>query len=485
MRFFRKSLTGLFLFGLTLGLLAWAGIMVRDAVQARMNEEPNRRPARERVFTVNTITVTPETITPVLSVFGEVQSARTLELRAAAGGPLRELDPAFVEGGRVTQGQLLGRIDPADAQAALDRVESDLLDAQAEGREAARAIDIARDELAAAEDQVMLREQALQRARDLLGRRVGTEASVETAELALSSARAAVLSERQALATAEARIDQARTAQRRAEIAREEAERRLADTEIRAAFDGVLTDVTVVSGRLVSANEQLAQLVDPSALEVAFRVSTGQYARLLDGAGDLRRAPVEVVMQSYDAQLTTTGQISRESASVGEGQTGRLLFATLDAPRGFKPGDFVTVRIQEPALDNVARLPATALGADGAVLALGAEDRLELVDVTLERRQGDDILVRAPRLTGRQVVAERTPLLGAGIKVQPFVPEGGEASAEPELLELSTERRAALVAFVQSNTRMPEAAKTRVLAQLQQDRVPADVVARLEGRMGG
>jgi hypothetical protein len=40
MRFLRKSLSGLFLLSLTLGLLAYAGTMVRDAVEERMAQEP-------------------------------------------------------------------------------------------------------------------------------------------------------------------------------------------------------------------------------------------------------------------------------------------------------------------------------------------------------------------------------------------------------------------------------------------------------------
>jgi len=53
------------------------------------------------------------------------------------------------------------------------------------------------------------------------------------------------------------------------------------------------------------------------------------------------------------------------------------------------------------------------------------------------------------------------------------------------MLELSAERRARLVAFVESNQRMPAEAKARVLARLNEPRVPANMVARLEGRMGG
>jgi len=483
MRFLRKSLVGLFLASLTLGLFAYAGILVRDAVQARMNEEPRNRPARERVLVVNVVPVTFGREVPVLTAFGEVQSRRTLELRAAASGALIDLAPEFVEGGEVAEGQVLARVDPADAQAALARAQSDLLDAEAEGREAGRAIDLARDELAAAEEQVDLRARALQRARDLLVRRAGTEAAVESAELALSSARQSILVQRQAVANAESRIDQAATRLSRAEIALDEAQRRLADTEVRASFAGTLSDVTVVAGRLVSSNERLAQLVDPDALEVAFRVSTQAYARLLDDEGRLRPLAVRAKLDVFGTDVEATGQVSRAGAAVGEGQTGRLLFAALEVPRGFKPGDFVTVEIEEPELNFVARLPASALGADGTVLALGAEERLEPVEVRLVRRQGDDVLIRSRALADREVVAERTPLLGAGIKVRPLRPGGAEAPQEPEMVALTDERRAKLVAFVEANTRMPSEAKTRILSQLAQEQVPARMVQRLESRM--
>ena len=53
------------------------------------------------------------------------------------------------------------------------------------------------------------------------------------------------------------------------------------------------------------------------------------------------------------------------------------------------------------------------------------------------------------------------------------------------MLELSEERRARLVAFVEANDRMPQDAKARVLAQLAEPQVPAQMVERIESRMGG
>jgi len=487
MRFLRRSLVGIFLMSVTLGIFYYASTLVGGAVQERMNAEPRSFPQRERVFAVNVVTVEPQSISPVLTVFGELRSQRTLDLRSAVGGTVLEADPALVEGGEVLAGQLLMRIDPTTAQAARDRAAADLQDAQAELRDAERGLVLARDELTAAQSQYELRAQALTRAKDLETRGVGTTAAVETAELAKSSANASVLSRRQSIASAEARLDQSRTRLARTEIDMAEADRALADTEIFAVFDGSLSDVTVALGGRVTPNERFATLLDPTQLEVAFRVSTSQYARLLTGDGDLLKAPVVVTLDSAGTALTAEGVITREGAAVGAGQTGRLIFARLNATPGFRPGDFVTVSVNEPTLDRVALIPATAVASDNTVLLVNAEDRLELHETEVLRRQGDDVIIPARGLRGERIVAERSPLLGAGIGVRPLTAE--EASAPPapppppETVALEPDRRAKLVAFV-TDSGMPPPVKARILGQLEADQVPAEMVANLERRMG-
>ncbi|MEQ6248901.1 HlyD family efflux transporter periplasmic adaptor subunit [Sulfitobacter sp. HNIBRBA3233] len=484
MRFLRQTIIGFFLAAVSLGLLLWAVQLVGGAVQTRMADEPDAPPARERVFAVNVVTATPAAETPILESFGEIASRRTLELRAAGAGRVIALADGFEDGGEVARGEVLVRIDPADAQAAVSRAENDLADAEAEVRDAARALDLAQDELRAGEDQADLRERALERQRDLAERGVGTTAATETAELAVAAARQAVLARRQALTQAEARIDQAATRQARAEIALAEAQRSLDDLVIAAPFDGTISDPTVIEGRLVSPNERLADLIDPTDLEVSFRLSTAQYARLLDAQGAIIAAPVSVTLDVAGVDLAATGRITRTSAATGAGQTGRLVFAALETAPGFRPGDFVTVRVREPTLDDVIRLPASAVDAEGLLLVLGADDRLEEARVEVLRRQGDDVLVRGP-IDGREVVEARSPLLGAGIAVRPLRGTDPDPATGPEMLELTEERRARLVAFVEANDRMPQEAKARVLARLAEPQVPAQMVARIESRMGG
>ncbi len=485
MRFLRQSLVGVFLAFLTLGLLLVAAQMITGAVQDVLTRDNQPPEARERIFAVSVRTAEPETITPYLEAFGQVQSRRRLELRAALGGRVVSLADDFEDGGTVTAGELLVELDPADMQSALDRAKSDLLDAQFEERDAERSLLLAQDELKSAEAQAELRDRALQRQQDLQTRGVGAAASVEEAELAATSAHQAVLARRIALAQAESRVDQATTLLARARIALEAAERDLEDMTIHAGFDGTLTEVTLVEGRLVSANEKLAELVDPNALEVAFRVSTAQFVRLLDAQGDLIAAPVTVSLEVTGTDLTATGRISRDSGSAGEGQTGRLIYARLDDAPGFKPGDFVTVSIEEQPLDNVVRLPSSVLDASGNVLVLGPDDRLEPLPVQLIRRQGDEVLLRGAGLAGREVVIGRTPLLGSGVRVRPLRVEAS-VDGDPGMVELSDEKRAQLVAQVEASQRMPQDVKDQVLGQLREARVPAALLRRLdETRAGG
>ncbi len=485
MRFLRQSIIGLFLASVTLGLLLYAGQIVSGAIQERISNERPTPKARERVYVVDLIPAQVTAETPVLEAFGEVSSRRTLELRASVGGRIIALSPSFEDGGRVAAGEVLISIDPADLQAEVDVLTADFADAEAEVRDADRGLDLAQQDEQAARSQANLRKQAFDRQVDLADRGVGSAASVETAELAAAAAEAVVITRRQAVTQAEARIDQAATRLARAKIALAEARRDLEDTTIEAPFDGTLGETTAVEGGLVAANERLAVLIDPSDLEVSFRVSTAQYARLIDATGELIRAPVTVTLEAAGFDLTAEGEISRVNAATGEGQTGRLVFARIARAPGFRPGDFVTVGVREPEVENVVRLPASAYDPDGHVLVLGEGDRLELISVDLVRRQGDEVLVRGDQLEGREVVRQLTPLLGAGIAVQPIRRGALEASAAPTLLELTEERRARLVAFVQDDNAMPDEARARILARLAEPRVPARMVARIESRMGG
>lgn len=487
MRFLTRSLMGLFLFALTVGLLGAAGFALKSAADARAAAAARPMAARERVFAANVLALDFTRITPQLTAYGEIRATRSLELRAATAGTVAEISADFEEGAEVAEGALLVRLDPAETQAARDSAVASLAEAEAALALAVRNMDITRDDLAAAERQAGLRVSALDRQLAIDDRGLGRAADTEAAQLAVSSAEQAVLTKRAQLSSAEASLDQARNARARAQIALSEAERKLRDTEIRAEFAGRLANVAAVRGGLVANNEKLGDLIDPTALEVAFRVSTAQFARLTDGTGRLLPLGVDLSLDTAGRSFAARAELVRVGAAVEAGLTGRLLFARVtEGAEALQPGDFVTVRLAEPAVEDVALIPAAAIDAGGRVLVLGADERLSEAQTEVLHRQGDQVIIRAALAPGTEIVAERTPLLGAGIKLRPLRPAGATAApAVEDTIVLDPERRARLIAFVEGNARMPAETRARIMAQLREEAVPASVVARLEERIGG
>lgn len=479
MRFITRSLMGLMLMTLSLALLALAGNSILSAYKNKSSGGFGNREARERVFTVEVMDVTLGAHFPEIQTFGEVISGRTLELRAAATGELVQISDNFREGGVVKKGEVLFQTDPANAKSRLLISENELAEAKADLADAKRNLSLAEDEITAARRQLELRQKAQERQDNLRERGVGTDTAMETAALATSSAEQALLAKRLSLANAQAKIARAQTLVGRRQINVNEAVRILTDTTVKAEFDGVLSDVSVVLGRLVSANEKLGSLIDPDALEIAFRVSSSEFRAL--AAGNLQDAEVRVTLGN-DASFS--GQIDRVSAAVAAGETGRELFARVQnaSSLSIQPGDFVSVSVREPALDNVAKIPSSAASTNGEVLIVNGENRLENARVEILRKSGNDLIVRADAIAGRKLVMARAPQLGEGIRVKPRSP-GGPAIEEKKMVKLDDARRDKILTMLRNNKRMPEAIRDRLIKQFEQEEVLEEVVARIESRM--
>ena len=483
MRFFRRGLFGLFLTALTAGLLI-ASVYVFQNAQNERDGRKRGNTVRERSFTVNVLPIEVGIISPELTAFGEVVSGRTLELRAAASGALVEMSDSFREGGAVKKGELLFATDPSSASANLALAETDLREAEAELSEAREALVLSNDELKASERQFALRMQAADRQKSLRKSGVGTEAALETAELSASSAETAALGKRQLVANAKARINRAETGLVRRKINVAEAARKLDELTVRAGFDGVLANVSGVLGGLANGNERLAELIDPNALEVAFRISSEQFANLSGADGGIKAAKVDVHFTGLSVPIPA--KVERSSAAVGEGLTGREIFARLtgDQVASVRAGDFVKVTVAEPALQGVSKIPSTAASSSGEVLVVGSDNRLRTATVKILRKQGDDLIVRAEHIAGERIVKQRAPQLGDGILIEPRAenekPVLEEAAKD---VELTSEQQVKMTSFV-SDSQMPDAVKQRMLKSIETGTISQKMFDRISDRMG-
>jgi RND family efflux transporter MFP subunit len=488
MRALLRAFGGTVLTAVTLGLLVAAIGLFRP------NEDEGGGFGRggggqERSFAVLVEDASIGTATPSIEAYGRVATAQRVSLRATASGQIVELSDALRVGAEVEKDAVLLRIDPADATRALRRAEADVSDAEAQLAERRAALDLLRLERRVAETQRDLQSSALERTEGLALRGAVTEAGVEAAQLSLAQAEQTLLTREQSIVSGESALKRAQITLDRASISLEEAQQALADTTVTAPFPARVEAAELALGQQVAGNEVLATLVDPRALEVSFRISNAEFARLIEGGGEVPDLRAEITLPLGDVPFTTEADVSRQGTVVSAGETGRTLFATLSPDAGgiLRPGDFVTVRVEEPPLQRVSGVPASAVSTDSFVLILGEEDRLLERPVEIARREGDQVLVRG-LVPGDRYVVSLNPQLAEGVRVRPIERATGAepiARAEPETIRLDPERRARLLAFVEESARMPDAVKARMRSALEQPDVPVEVVSRLEARMGG
>lgn len=428
MRFLMRGLLGLALMAAMIGFAGFGAYRLYHAMTAE--EVSKQRPARERTYSVNVAELRPQTVTPVTTAYGQVESWRTLQLRASSEGRLVDVAAKFRDGAAVAEGELLLRIDPANAEFQVLDAEAALADAVAQKAEAEEAIVGAEQELEAARRQLDLRKQALERQRQLKDKGYSTAVQVETEELAVASLEQSLSNRLQSVITARKRIERMDLTVRRAQLALKDARRILEETTLTAPFDGFLSGVDATLGRRVSPSETLAQLIDPAALEARFSVSTHEFSRLLDSSGNLIKAPVTVTLQLGGRAVEVPGHIDRAAAVVAEGEAGRTLYAALELAPGtvLRPGDFVKVEVQEPELTDIAVVPAAAVTEDGRLLIVGKDERIDEIRVLILRRMGNEVVL-ADVPFGADYVRERLPQLGSGLKVSPR--RGGEAESGP------------------------------------------------------
>ena len=240
--------------------------------------------------------------------------------------------------------------EQADAQIATQKLALDRIDAQIEG---------ARASLAQAEAQKTAYEAALsgahvaeKRAKELNAKAVGTTASLDSATVALDQAKANlvgadanIVAAKAAITVLEAQRAEAESQIRTLELARDKAERDLGFTVLKAPYDGVVGNISVQVGDLVSAGQRLAALVPVKDLYVEANFKETQIAHLVPGS----KVHLHVDAYEDDDILGTVDSIAPASGSVfsllpAENATGNFTKVTQRVP--------VRIAIPREALDT-------------------------------------------------------------------------------------------------------------------------------------
>ena len=405
-------------------------------------------------------------------------------------GRLDYVSDKFVEGGFVTEGEVLFRLDQKDFMNTLEVAEIDLEDTNAQLKEARSQLNLSLRDQEAASDQLSLRRKIRDRQLELAKSGLTTSSVVENSELAYSSSEQQVINKQNLVEKSKININKLEIQLKRRLIAIEKAERNLKETENVAPFSGVMSTTNISPGSLVGKNERLGVLIDPDAIEVKFNLSANEFARVINKKGELQELGIVTKLEIADSILFFKGKIERVSPEKPEGGSGRQVFASLQLNdyNSLRPGDFLLVEVEEPELRDISILPASAVTIDGKLFVLSGEDRLQEVNVSILRRQGEKVIVSgAPE--GAEYVMQRSPQLGRGLKVKPLrasdlkngkAPKSSDAET---VVKLDQKKINELLELLKSMDRMPENVKDRLIKEINSGKMRSKTLRRLEKGM--
>ena len=491
MNFLLRSFLGLIILSITLGFLVFGSFVLIEALKKRSEKSDNRRFQKERVFAVNVETLNKQIASPKILSYGEIYSKRMLEIRPLVSGRLDYVSEKFVEGGYVKSGDVLFRLNQKDYLNELEIAEIDLEDTKAQLSEAISKLDYANLEFEVSESQLNLRKNALDRQTQLAESGLITSSQLENTQLAYSSSKQQFLNKQNLVKSSKNAIEKLKIQLKRRSISIDKAKRNLDETEIKAPFDGIIASVNILPGSVINKNEKLGTLLDPNSLEVMFNLSANEFARVIDKDGKLLNLDITAYLKLSNKDIPFIGKIERINPEIMNIGSGRKLFASINLGENktLRPGDFVVLEIKEPSLKNITVLPSSAVTIDGKIFILEEDNRLKEIEVTILRRQGNEVIVSgAP--TEKEYVMQRSPQLGNGLKIKPLRKKDREISnsvnlsKNNEFVIISSEKQKKLINIVDKLDRMPKSVKDRLYEEINSGKIKAKTLKRLEKKTG-
>jgi len=389
----RRALWGA---GLSILLSLAGGAAVVFGLPARSQADAAVEAAAPAAVPVSVAKAETRRITTWESFSGRLEAVERVEVRPRVGGAI--LKAHFREGALVNKGDLLVAIDPEPYAAAVERAEA---------------------EVAAAEARVALAKTELDRGRKLVTTSAIPQSGVDQRLSAYDEAQANVRSAKAALRSA--RLD-------------------LQYTEVRAPITGRVGALAITAGNLVSAgaaSPALTTIVSVDPIYASFNVNEEVVAAALAklsasaGADSIERIPVQIGTAA-DEGTPIEGHIQLIDNQV-DAATGtiRLRAALENADGRLIPGQFVRIRIGDPAPADKLVISDRAIGSDQDkkfVLVVGADNKVEYRQVTLGPTAEGLRIVENGLAPGETIVVNGLQRVRPGVVVAPQPVEQETAS---------------------------------------------------------
>jgi RND family efflux transporter MFP subunit len=359
---------------------------------------------------------------------GVARPAETWQAVANVSGRVVERHPALESGTLLPEGTLLLVLDPsryelaeAEAEAELASLAGELAQLEAEEANTRRLLELERQALALAEQELSRIE------------RLAASGSVSTSQR--DAQRRSTLGQRQAVTTLEntltllpARRDVLAAQRERAAVRLAQARRDLADTRIKAPYDLRLAEVEVELHQFVGVGQRLFEADSLAAAEVEARIPFSMMRRLLGSVAPAELLPgtldlsERIDLDAIGAELSLVGapgvgwegKVVRVASGLDPATRAVRVVVRVEAPwRDARPPDrpplqrdmYTRVRLSAPSPEARLVVPASALH-QGELYLADEQERLVRRPVSVAFEQGGLAVIEAGLAAGERVVLD-------------------------------------------------------------------------------
>jgi len=321
-----------------------------------------------------------------VSAYGEVTSRNQLNLTSQVSGKIIKLSDNFLTGNTFKKGQLIAKIEPIVYEQILANAQSSLADAQ----------------LALAQEELNSNQAAQEWQQSGLAKQQPSDLVLRKPQLAAAKAKY--------------------------KVAKKEVQKAiydLAQTRIIAPFDALVVSKKVQMGSNIQAGTEIATLYDVALFEVSLPLSQHQW-QLLPNTQQSSGLSITLTQDSNENRWTAS--MSRVEQHINGKSRQRSLIVKIENPLALStplfPGTFVKATLSGNNIDNLWKLPASALIDNNTVWQVSDDNLLSHLKIDIMFSQDNTVYVKPINGLSKARIVNR-PLSSylVNMKVAPNVEE--------------------------------------------------------------
>jgi len=321
---------------------------------------------------------------------GTVRPLREIQLVPQVSGPIIYISPALVDGGDFKKGEVLVRIDPVDYRLAVTLARARIKDSES-------ALRLAEQEAAAAQEEWRLLNEGKPQIQRKPPALVAKLPQLEAAKAKLAADGADL----------------------------KKATLNLARTEMKAPFDGRVSEENVDIGQYVSTGQSLATLFSTKAAEIVVPLEDESLfwfhvPGFTPGSGP--GSPAKIKARIAGRDLTWTGRVNRAEGKLDERTRMINVVVRVEKPYHTKPplaaGLFVKVDIQGRKLEAATVIPRSALRENNIVWVVDENGLLSFRPVEVARLFPDNVILKSGLRKGEMIVTSPIKAVTDGMRVR-------------------------------------------------------------------